>query len=347
MVEVSVCIPVYNVARYLQQCIDSLLHQTLKNIELVFVNDASTDDSLDILLKNQSLHPEKIKVIDSKVNRKLGSARNLGIANASGKYIGFVDSDDFVAPFMFETIFKEAERTSADAVFIQYTSVAEDTKYSTEIDWEELTPIILWDKRLTAMKGRILNDKDICDLIALPIGGVYCGLYRREMIMSSGVTFPEKLRYEDNYWLSLIKPCFRKVSFVDKVCYAYRYNPSSITHQRNQSFQIRDRIMIENKVLAASIENGYFDCFYDAFEWCYTFRYAVNTFLLGVFNFDKPDIAAIRRLEKQLRVKFPKWYKNPYFRSQCSIKKRIKFFAIIYFPGISAKVLQLKKTSGR
>lgn len=93
--KISVIIPVYNVEKYLQTCIDSLLSQSMKEIEFIFVNDASPDGSLAILQENQRLHPDQIRIIDSKVNLKQGGARNLGIAAAQAPLIGFLDSDDF------------------------------------------------------------------------------------------------------------------------------------------------------------------------------------------------------------------------------------------------------------
>lgn len=128
--QISVVVPVYNVAKYLQQCIDSLMAQTiLDKLELIFVNDASPDNCIEILRENEKKHPDKIKVIDSKENLCQGGARNLGMRQARGEYIGFVDSDDFVAPTMYERLYDKAVSSAADATFIQYAYVSDETKY--------------------------------------------------------------------------------------------------------------------------------------------------------------------------------------------------------------------------
>ena len=116
---ISVIIPVYGVEKYLQDCIDSLLNQTFANCEFIFVNDASPDNCLNILLENQEKHPDRIVIIDSKKNLRQGGARNLGIAAAHGDYIGFVDPDDFVAPDMFKTLYEQAINTGADATYVK------------------------------------------------------------------------------------------------------------------------------------------------------------------------------------------------------------------------------------
>ena len=107
--EISVCIPVYNVAPYLQQCIDSLMDQTVSvETEYIFVNDASSDECGEILRRNQALYPDKIRVLEHSENRGIGETRNTAIQAARAPYVGFVDSDDFTSPRMFETLYRKA-----------------------------------------------------------------------------------------------------------------------------------------------------------------------------------------------------------------------------------------------
>lgn len=109
--KVSVVVPVYNTEAFLVDCLDSLVNQTLDEIEIVVVNDGSPDGSQAIIDDYAARYPDKIVAL-SKPNGGLGSARNAGIARATGRYIGFVDSDDFVEPDMYQHLYEEAERTS-------------------------------------------------------------------------------------------------------------------------------------------------------------------------------------------------------------------------------------------
>ena len=113
MVKVSVIIPVYNTESYLEKCLDSVCNQTLSDIEIICINDCSTDNSLK-LLRQYSLNDNRIKVIDLKVNKGAAFTRNLGIDEALGDYIGFLDSDDFVDSNFYEKLYERAVLTNAD-----------------------------------------------------------------------------------------------------------------------------------------------------------------------------------------------------------------------------------------
>ena len=116
MKKVSVIVPVYNSHDTLARCLTSLVNQTLEDIEIIVINDASTDDSWDIMLSFESRYPEKLIIINGDVNRGSGGARNQGFDIASGEYIGLVDSDDYVASNMFELLYNKAKETDADIV---------------------------------------------------------------------------------------------------------------------------------------------------------------------------------------------------------------------------------------
>ena len=98
MPKVSVIVPVYNTEKYLGRCLDSLLNQTLEDIEIILVDDHSTDNSLDIMQAYQEKEPRKIKIAQTKQNSGAGAARNVGLELADCNYIGFVDSDDYITP---------------------------------------------------------------------------------------------------------------------------------------------------------------------------------------------------------------------------------------------------------
>lgn len=116
MPKVTIIVPVYNNVSKLPRCLDSLIGQTLSDMEIILVNDASTDDSLSILLKYESKQPDRIIVINCDKNNGAGGARNIGLDAASGEYIGFVDSDDLVSNDMFECLYKKAVSGNYDIV---------------------------------------------------------------------------------------------------------------------------------------------------------------------------------------------------------------------------------------
>ncbi|MCR5060500.1 MAG: glycosyltransferase [Saccharofermentans sp.] len=115
---ISVIIPVYNASRFLKECIDSVFVQTISDYEVIFVDDGSTDDSLEIIYRETAQYTN-VKVIHQE-NKGVGFARSVGLKNAEGKYIGWVDSDDFIAPEMFEKLFLLAEQEGADYTYCDY-----------------------------------------------------------------------------------------------------------------------------------------------------------------------------------------------------------------------------------
>ena len=112
MPAISVIVPIYNVEPYLSQCLDSIISQTLADIEIICVNDGSTDNSLQILQK-YAAQDNRIKIINQP-NQGLSAARNSGIDVATGEFIGFVDSDDYIAPDFYETLYTVAKKYKAN-----------------------------------------------------------------------------------------------------------------------------------------------------------------------------------------------------------------------------------------
>lgn len=113
MIKVSVIIPVYNVENYLRKCLDSIVNQTLKEIEIICVDDCSTDNSYSILEEYAKID-NRIIIIKNDVNKGLGNTRNVGVENAKGEYIGFIDSDDFVNDVYFEELYNTSKKFNAD-----------------------------------------------------------------------------------------------------------------------------------------------------------------------------------------------------------------------------------------
>lgn len=131
--KVSVIIPVYNTRKYLKKCLDSVMNQTLKEIEIICINDGSTDNSLEIL--NEYAQRDKRFIIINKANGGAGSARNAGIDVARGEYIGFVDSDDWIEPDMFEVLYNKAKEFNCDVSFCNIRLYDESKKKYIESDF--------------------------------------------------------------------------------------------------------------------------------------------------------------------------------------------------------------------
>lgn len=333
--KVSVIIPVYNTERFLQDCIDSLVNQTLEAIELIFVNDASPDHCLNILEKNQKLYPDKIKIIDSKVNLKQGGARNIGIREAQADYIAFVDSDDFVAPTMLEHLYNKIVERRADVSIIKYADVLEGTRYHTFFspDFNDfITGIHGWDEEVQKFDGKALSEKGIKKALTLHTSGAWGAVWKKEIIEKNKVYFPEQLRYEDNFWVWLIKCYTRKYTFVNEVGYYYRTVQNSAVHANNELYHW-DRITILELLLEEAKRRGIYSKYYAVWESIGIFT-CFSTYFIFMHKFDRPPIDLVKKIPEECLGQFPNWKKNSIYKRTYPKLRRAKYAVIEKFPVI-------------
>lgn len=205
---VSVVVPVYNVEQYLDRCLDSLVNQALQNIEIIVVNDGSTDGSAEIIKKYDSRY-DNIVVINQE-NGGLSSARNAGIDVARGDYIGFVDADDYVEKDMFRLLYDATQANSADVAICGY--YRNDLKNNVQ-----KIPALNID---APYNRRHDSDYFIFDLSPY----AWNKIFNREMVISSGIRFPEGRVYED---IPTVFPWMSKanlITVVDTPLYHYGVN---------------------------------------------------------------------------------------------------------------------------
>ena len=159
----TVIIPVYNSEKYLHQCIDSIIKQTLKNIEIICVNDGSIDKSLQILEEYRT--QDTRIVIINKANGGLSSARNAGMHIASGEYIGFVDSDDWVDSDFYEKLFVFAKNNAADMAMANFVQFFDSGQQSEKVSWiGEIINDIITDIVVDASdRKKVINTNSVCN----------------------------------------------------------------------------------------------------------------------------------------------------------------------------------------
>lgn len=228
-VSVSVIVPVYKVEPYIDRCVASLRNQTLENIEMILVDDGSPDRCPEICDK-YARKDSRVRVIHKK-NEGLGYARNSGMNMAKGKYIAFVDSDDYVSQNFLKELYLLAEKENADACVGGNTGV---TKQGSTQYFHEYA-------------GRVFEEKEIVrDLLPTMMGyqydgtgysgmSVWRGIYRREIIEKNEIQFPSERQYisEDAIFDLLLYPKMKKVAISDTVSYFYCYNGASLTTEYN------------------------------------------------------------------------------------------------------------------
>ncbi len=257
MVKVSIIVPVYNSEKYLKKCIESIQKQTLKDMQIILINDGSTDNSLSICKEYQK-RDNRIEVID-KANMGVSSARNTGIEAAIGEYIGFVDADDWIEPEMYENMYHQVKQMQADVCMCNY--VVENNRGS--------TPVLLELKQNLLQRNEIINDI-IANMIAGPdlnsnsqfiMGSVWRLLIKKEIIDSYNIRFQIGIPYMEDFLF-----CLQVLLKSNKVCIDegtyYHYNNTNLSSAtksykkdlakiQRQVFETIEKILEKEKVYSA------------------------------------------------------------------------------------------------
>lgn len=218
MKKVSVIIPVYNAQEYLVRCLGNLVNQTLQDIEIILVNDLSTDGSLDIMKECQKQFPDKIVIINMTEKGGPGGARNKGVQAARGEYIGFVDSDDIVVPTMFEKLYEKAVSEQSDIVDCGYYFEKEDTAIIHTSD--DLTGKLDAEKR---------------SKLIVSGGYIWSKLFRAELLQNDpNYSFRENAILEDSDFLTYAFATADTMSNVKELLYQYSYHPHTTSESNTQ-----------------------------------------------------------------------------------------------------------------
>ena len=222
--KVSVIVPVYNVEKYIGKCLDSILAQTMKEIEIICVDDCSKDNSI-VQVEKYARKDARVKILHHKTNQGLSAARNTGIKKAAGEYILFVDSDDYIDEHMVEEMYDKAERTDSDVVISNINLFFNDT---------EETQVFRNSLFYGFLSGRTFKAKEYPDIIVSI--AAWDKLYKSELLKKNGIWFPEGLIYEDHIFTVQVLALAKRISVINKPFYYYRKNTGiSITDKERQN----------------------------------------------------------------------------------------------------------------
>lgn len=247
-VQLSVIVPVYNVEQYLKQCIDSILNQTFKNFELILVDDGALD-SCPQICDNYSKHDDRVKVIHKK-NGGLSSARNAGIKVAKGKFLTFIDSDDWISKNYFEEMMKEQDKYNADIISIRETTVNSNG----EVHHHKLNEKI----KIKIFKLNCIDALfNFCDT-----NFAWGKLIRTKIILDNKILFPVGKNYEDVGTMYKVYDKANVLVISDRASYFYRIRANSITNNIKKS-DIYDQIYFLNQIKSYvfKVSPKYLDCY--------------------------------------------------------------------------------------
>lgn len=304
MKKISIIVAVYNIEKYLTKCLDSIIAQKGDDIEILIVDDGSTDKSY-IICKEYQKKDKRINLIHQK-NKGLSSSRNVGIDNAQGEYLWFVDGDDYIEDNSIEIIRKYLDKYDIICFGYNYiqnktlTKVFDNKTYDNINDKYILSHIVAWNKVLK--KALFDNDR-----------------------------FPEGYKYNDVYIIPSLAYKTDKIIFIKEYLYNYIYRDNSLSHTRK--FNLDEYIYCLNNVYN-KVNKKYPDaaiCYY--INQLLIYKYAKEIITKEKYNY--------RKINKLLKDKFPKYYKNKYYNT--SISKKIYIRLIYYDCIIIVKIINYLK----
>lgn len=227
MIDISIIVPSYNAEKSIDKCITSLINQTKKELEFIIINDGSTDSTEEIIKKYKD---KRIKYFKNK-NSGIGKTRNFGIEKAKGKYLMFVDSDDYLENDACFSLFNKIEKSNSDVVVSNFYKVYDNRKESINI---------------LEFNNCTLEEKP--DLINIVNTAPWNKIYRTSLIKDNNVFFPENIKYEDAPFVLECLDKASKISQIDEYTYNYVIHNNSETTVRDEKvfdiFKIIDMIRI-------------------------------------------------------------------------------------------------------
>lgn len=300
----SVIVPVYNMAAdgKLEYCLNSLVNQTLAEpYEIITVDDASTDDSLQILRKFEANYPSKIKVIHYERNKRQGGAKNEGLKVATGEWIGFIDSDDWVTPDYYEKLLNKAAETGADMVGCDYNLVQEHT----------MTVGTVVQNNSAEQTG-VLDEEKRKKLILRP-GSMVIKIYKHSVIKENHLNFPEGMFYEDNCAGVVWAFYFNHFERVEEPMYYYYQHDVSTVHHITEE-KCKDRLKAAEIMYGECKIRGFLEKYHDEIEYRFSELYYVNTLFSYMSGVKHPRYSFVRELRRTVKIKFPQYRANPYYQ---------------------------------
>ncbi len=321
--KVSIIVPVYGVEKYIDKCLDSLVKQSLKEIEIIVVNDGTKDNSQKIIDKYAKKYPDKIKSY-IKENGGQGSARNYGLKKAMGEYIGYVDSDDFVEKDMYKKLYNKAIENDYDIVVCGNYNVSEDYKtknidtftnyYNTDLENLFFGKMAVWNK-----------------------------IYKRDILIKNKLEFKEKVWYEDLAFTLKTVMNSNTFAFIDEPLYDYLIREGSTMNNSNvqRNLEILDAF---DDILSYIIHNKN-EVHFNKIEFLAIDHIYISAVVrvLKADADDKVKRETIKKLVDYVNKKFPNYKNNKYINSLSKKRKIIYKLINMKMYGLINLIFKVKK----
>ena len=325
MKKISVIIPCYNVEHWIDRCMQSIAAQTfgMEKLEIICVDDASTDNTWVHLQEWEQLYPDNVLLIQQNVNRRQGAARNLGLQYASADWIAFVDADDWLEADYFERLYGPVTRFACDMVSCGWGRDAsaslgyfEDIYRKESNEEHYLVADTAEITRLMLVRSQFIDT------------GVWGKLIRRHLILEHQMFFPEDLTYEDMYWRPLLDIYAKGIYLIDEKLYHYFENPCSTVLSLNADHHM-DWITVQMKKWADYHKRRIWEEYQEELEFGLLVS-AVGFLKLLVLRYEKPSFSLFQLEKNVIQQYVPDYRKNKYISSITEVEIQDIFLNMLY-----------------
>lgn len=311
--KISVIVPCYNVEEYIDRCILSLENQSIGigNLELIFVDDASTDRTLFKLRKWEEKYPDDIMLVVCEQNGRQGRARNIGFEYASAPYISYVDADDWVESDMFEKMYRKMLETRAEVIACQAGRDRGDGR---------LCMVDSYRGPVNQLQ-QIQSDADRHKLLQVGLcSGVWGKLYKKSFLIDNHIIFPEHVTYEDNYFGRLVLYCVNSFVVLDGVYYHYFLNSRSTVSAKNSSHHF-DRLQVEIWTWEELADRGFGEEFSEEMEQAFLKNYYIATLHILCTRFRELPYELLNEMQEEVWKRYPDCLQDSVYKKMDEIDR--------------------------
>ncbi len=332
---ISIIIPCYNVENYIMRCFESLKNQTIgiENLELIFIDDASTDHTWEILSQIEADYPQNVVLTHFEENQRQGGARNFGLSIAKGEYIGFVDADDWVEPEMYEVMHRVLFESDSD--FVNCRHIRDNGKQNKNQILSENAPLVYTPIVISSDddRRRIIVENTLGHV-------VWDKLYRKSFLLDNAIDFPVHLTYEDIYFGSLLSLYVTRAAIVERAYYHYYVNPSSTVLKKNEKYHL-DIFRVNELKWEAIKERGFFEKYGEELRFDFLMTLYLPCFKALCMRYDNFPYPIFLELKKKTLQYIPDYTAISYCQTNVPEIYQL-ILSLLKLPVTESELLQVK-----
>ena len=325
--KISVIIPCYNVENWIDRCLESIVCQTigLKDLEIICVDDCSTDQTLTKLKKWEERYSDSLMLIKLDENGRQGTARNVGLTYATGEWITFVDSDDWVEKDYLERMLEVCRDADYDVICCD--SIRDSSK---ELHYLESESRKNGRDSFAFEISTEENRKQLIHLQSMRLSA-WGKLIRRDLLLKYNIFFPENLAYEDIFWGQLLHLYATNIYVLEERLYHYFINEGSTVLQSATSYHV-DMLTIQSLFYQEMIKRNLYDFYRDELEFEYIYTGMLAFLKVIALRFEEPPYSLFLLLQNFTKEHYPALKENPYVMKGELSEMHYELLQMMYMP---------------